>query len=74
MFTIGWKRIPPFVGSQDVVVLNSVTSEEFEAAVVHADREVDGNFVFGLFQDDSDFGVQIAEVSSLVPLGCRLFV
>jgi len=41
--------MPPLAGTADGGMKDAVTDENFELAVVHADGDVEGNFLIGIF-------------------------
>ena len=45
--TLGWNRVPPFVGAEGEMVLDPVALEDLRAAVVHMDRQGHHDSPFG---------------------------
>ena len=53
------------------VVLDAIAGEDLDAAVVHLDREVDGQLATRLPEDPTEAGVQVEHVSGEIELLLR---
>ena len=63
--------MPPLAGPRPEVVLDAVAGEDLDRAVVHLDREVDGELATRLAQDLAQAGVEVEPFGGQVelPLG-----
>ena len=65
---------PALVGAEDVVVLDPVSREEANGAVVHPHREVHDDLVLRLAEDRADVGVELDRVRGAMELRRRHLV